>query len=93
MWDETGHRIGKPLAHGNSVQAVAIGRVGGRDVIVSASDTVRLWDDAGHPVDDPTFRPEPASAVAIHPAGIAAATGNAADDLDQDDRSDIRRQS
>ena len=50
VWDaNTGRPVGDPLTgHGDQVEAVAIGRVGDRDVIVSASydNTVRIWDFA-----------------------------------------------
>jgi WD40 repeat protein len=44
--DSNGHPIGQPLTgHTRSVTAVALGRVGDHDVIVSGSDdnTVRIW--------------------------------------------------
>jgi WD40 repeat protein len=50
VWDAvTGLPVGGPLTcHIDEVQAVAIGRAGDRDVIVSGSldDTVRIWDFA-----------------------------------------------
>lgn len=48
--DEHGTPVGKPLTgHSGSVMAVAVGRLNGRDVIVSGSNdqTVRMWDGAG----------------------------------------------
>lgn len=48
IWDAvTGEAIGSPLGrHKDSVNAVAIGRAGDREIIVSGSDdaTVRIWD-------------------------------------------------
>jgi hypothetical protein len=70
VWDaDTGELIGEPLTgHTDRIQALAIGRVGGRDVIVSGADdqidlggyhvrvepTVRIWDvAASRPVGEP----------------------------------------
>jgi WD40 repeat protein len=53
------HSLGSPhqqlTGHTAEVYAVALGSIGGRDVILSASDdaTVRLWDEHGTPVGDP----------------------------------------
>ena len=57
-WDAAaGQPRGDPLTgHTGSVRAVAIGRIGDRDVIVSGSEdgTVRVWDAAaGQPRGDP----------------------------------------
>ena len=69
IWDEAGHPVGEPLTgHYGSVAAVAVGRLGGRDVIVSGSgdNTVRIWDEAGHPVGEPlTGHTGPVMAVAV----------------------------
>jgi len=51
------HSLGSPhqrlLGH-TSVSAVAIGRLGDQDVVVSGGDdTVRIWDATGHPIGDP----------------------------------------
>ena len=46
----------QPIGHTAGVEAMAMGRLGGRDVIVSAggSDkTVRIWDEHGTPVGEP----------------------------------------
>jgi len=56
---EWAHTLGYPhqriTGHAGGVSSVAVGRLGGRDVIVSGSDdhTVRIWDAAGQPVGDP----------------------------------------
>ena len=56
---EWAHSLGHPhqplTGHTSSVMSVAVGRLGGRDVIVSGSDdqTVRLWDAAGLPIGEP----------------------------------------
>ena len=67
-------RPATPLAdHDGPVRAVAIGRAGDRDVIVSGSDdgTVRVWDAVtGDPAGDPLADHDgPVSAVAIGRAG------------------------
>ena len=49
----TGRQVGHPLTgHTDIVRAVAVGRLDGRDVIVSAStdQTVRIWDSASRPL-------------------------------------------
>ena len=50
VWDAaTGQPRGEPLTgHTGKVEAVAIGRIGDRDIIVSGSwdHTVRMWDAA-----------------------------------------------
>ena len=58
VWDAaSGQPVGPPLTgHAGAVLAVAVGRVGGRDVIVSGGDdwTVRVWDAVtGQPVGPP----------------------------------------
>jgi WD40 repeat protein len=56
IWDSAGHPVGDLLTgHTNVVHALALGQLGGREVIVSGSadKTVRIWDSAGHPVGDP----------------------------------------
>jgi hypothetical protein len=64
------HSLGHPnqrlTDHTGSVCAVAIGRLGGRDVIVSAGtdDTVRIWDEHGVPVGEP-LTGHTASVVAV----------------------------
>ena len=71
VWDAAaGQPRGDPLTgHPGSVQAVAIGRIGDRDVIVSGSEdgTVRVWDAAaGQPCGDPlTGHPGYVLSVAI----------------------------
>ena len=43
------------VGHGDSVNAVGIGRLGDHDVIISASDdhTIRIWDHHGNPIGQP----------------------------------------
>jgi WD40 repeat protein len=58
IWDAgSGQPIGEPLTgHTGSVNAVAVGSVGGGEVIVSGGDdgTVRIWDAcSGQPVGEP----------------------------------------
>ena len=56
---EWAHSLGHPhqplTGHTNWVTSVAVGRLAGRDVIVSGSydRTVRLWDAAGQPIGEP----------------------------------------
>ena len=82
VWDAvTGDPLGAPLTghdhsltdYIDSVTAVAVGRAGNRDVIVSGSDdkTVRVWDAVtGDPVGAPlTGHDEPVTALAIGRAG------------------------
>ena len=75
VWDAvTGDPVGAPLAgHDGQVNAVAVGRAGDRDVIVSGSDdgTVRVWDAVtGHPVGAPLAGHDGrVNAVAIGRAG------------------------
>jgi hypothetical protein len=70
----SGQSAGEPLAApGGSVNAVAIGRAGGRDIIVSGHDdgTVWIWDAVtGHPIGEPlAVHGAPVNAVAIGRAG------------------------
>jgi WD40 repeat protein len=56
LWAHTLGPAHQELAgHTDTVNAVAIGQLYGREVIVSGSDdhTVRIWDGAGAPVGDP----------------------------------------
>jgi WD40 repeat protein/V8-like Glu-specific endopeptidase len=56
LWAHTLGEAHQELAgHTGPVRAVAVGRLDGRDVVVSGSDdeTVRIWDGAGAPVCDP----------------------------------------
>ena len=58
VWDAgTGQPVGAPLTgHTGAVEAVAVGRVGDREVIVSggSDETVRIWDaGTGQPVGHP----------------------------------------
>ena len=75
VWDAaTGAPVGDPLTgHTRPVRAVAIGRVGDRDIIVSASwdKTLRVWDAAsGQPIGDPlTGHTDRVTSVAIGRAG------------------------
>ena len=75
MWDAaTGQPRSEPLTgHTGPVHAVAIGRVGDRDVIISGSwdETVRVWDAAtGQPRSEPlTGHTGPVQAVAIGRVG------------------------
>ena len=55
IWDASGsgNPVGDPLTgHFHGVWAVAVGRLGERDVIVggSSDDTVRIWDTGGNPL-------------------------------------------
>ena len=68
------HPVGDPLAgHDGPVRAVAVGRAGDRDVIVSGCDdqTVRVWDAVtGEPVGGPlTGHDGWVNAVAVGRAG------------------------
>ena len=74
VWDAvTGQPVGPPLTgHAGAVLAVAVGRPGDRDVIVSGGDgTVRVWDAAsGQPVGPPlTGHAGAVLAVAVGRAG------------------------
>jgi len=69
--------------HTNKVNAVAVGRLGGRDVIVSggADKTVRVWDEHGTPVGAPlTGHTGEVEAVAVGRLGhrdvIVSASGD-----------------
>ena len=58
VWDAVTGAAGRPAADGHTerVTAVAVGRAGDRDIIVSGSwdGTVRVWDAAtGQPVGGP----------------------------------------
>ena len=56
IWDATGTQVGDAFTgNGSWVRAVAVGRLGARDVMVSGGydGTVRIWDAAGNPVGDP----------------------------------------
>jgi WD40 repeat protein len=57
--------------HGGSVRAVALGRLGDRDVIVSGGDdgTVRVWDASGAPRQSLTGHAGSVRAVAVGRAG------------------------
>jgi len=79
IWDAAGNPIGDPLTghtgdwnrrtgRNDVVTALAIGRLDGRDVIVSGSDdgTLRIWDAAGKTVRDPlTGHTSGVNAVAV----------------------------
>jgi WD40 repeat protein len=69
LWAHTLGDVHQELTgHTDPVTAVAIGRLDGRDVIVSGSgdDTVRIWDAAGAPVGAPLRgHTGPVTAVAI----------------------------
>ena len=67
----------KPLTgHTNWVTSVAVGRLGGRDVIVSGSydDTVRLWDAAGQPIGEPLDLMEAVGALTLSRGRLLVAT-------------------
>jgi WD40 repeat protein len=71
LWDaHTGAPIGQPLAgHRDRVNAVALGAVDGRAVVVSGSDdrTIQLWDArTGMPIGEPLKgHRDPVNAVAL----------------------------
>jgi len=75
VWDAvTGQPAGPPLTgHTRTVAAVAVGRAGDRQVIVSGSDdgTVRVWDAVtGQPAGPPlTGHTRTVAAVAVGRAG------------------------
>ena len=75
VWDAaSGQPVGPPLTgHAGAVRAVAVGRAGDRDVIVSGGydGTVRVWDAAsGQPVGPPlTGHAGRVAAVAVGRAG------------------------
>jgi WD40 repeat protein len=93
VWDAvTGDPVGGPLAgHDGPVRAIAIGRAGDRDIIVSGSDdqTVRVWDAVtGDPVGAP---------LAGHDGSVRAVAIGRAGTLDvivsgSDDRTVLTRQ-
>ena len=77
VWDAvTGQPAGQPLTgHTGEVTAVAVGRAGDRDVIVSGGrdGTVRVWDAVtGQPAGQPlTGHTGGVTAVAVGRAGAA----------------------
>jgi hypothetical protein len=81
IWDTAdGHPIGDPLTgHTSEVNAVAVGRLGDRDVIVSGGDdkTLRIWDPTGHLIGNPLSLVESCAGLAFGAQGIILATGNA----------------
>ena len=79
IWDAvTGTPLGDPLGHDGWVTAVALGRAGDRDVIVSGSydGTVRIWDVTATPVHLVYDMAAPVSAVALQPPLLAVAAGS-----------------
>src|SRR6266851_4132540 len=73
VWDAaTGEAVARMAAQGGPVSAVALGRAGSRDLVVSGSadGTVRLWDAAtGEAVGRMAAQGGPVSAVALGRAG------------------------
>jgi WD40 repeat protein len=59
VWDRAGRPVGRPLTGAaDRIEAIAIGRLGGRDVIATADGTtVRLWDRYDEPVGVPLAGP------------------------------------
>ena len=70
----SGHQVIQ--AHSGTVSAVVIGRLGDRDVIVSAGSdgTVRIWDQHGEPVD--SLASHPGACLRWRSAGSVAATSS-----------------
>ena len=78
VWDKDGHPVGEPLTgHIGSVLAVAVGRLGDRDVIVSAGidEAVRVWDQDGMAIAESFPFIAPTRAVTIVGADLIVATG------------------
>jgi hypothetical protein len=78
VWDQDGHLVGEPLTgHTGSVLAVAVGRFGDRDVIVSAGidEAVRVWDQDCMAIAEPFPFIAAAKAVTIVGADLIVATG------------------
>jgi WD40 repeat protein len=86
LWDaSTGEQVGLPLTgHTDRVFAVALGRVGERDLVISAGRdrTVRLWDaSTGEQVGEPlTGHNGPVLAVAVGRVGGRHVVASASDD-------------
>jgi hypothetical protein len=59
------------------VNAVAVGRLGDRDVVVSGGDdeTVRIWDATGTTIGEPLALVESCKGLAFRAEGIVLATG------------------
>lgn len=80
VWDAaSGTALGEPLTgHTDGVRAVALGRVGDRDVIVSGSwdETVRIWDAASGTACDTIDLDAPVWTVALQPGLLCVAAGS-----------------
>ena len=79
IWDvASGEPLGSPLAgHAGAVTAVAVGRIGGREVVVSGSEdrTLRVWDPRQRSAVVVDVL-EPVRSIALSPEGsLCVATG------------------
>ena len=74
IWDEQASPSVPPAGHLGGLRAVAVGRLGGRDVIVSAGGygTVRIWDQQA----SPSVNPSSATGIVSRGGGRSARRGD-----------------